>query len=350
MRILIVTPLYPPDLGALSAYVKNCVKKAKKSQEITVATYGHIPEQLPNVRIICTDKRLPTFVRTLLFTYRLWKASRGQNLLYVSDGASVGVPAVLVSWIRQIPLIRFVMADEARERLEQMTRTQIDQELFMKSPAPTVKIRHIRALQNWVLRQSTKCVFPHQQLKDKFVSYYSLSEHKTAVAIYPPQDLELPPFPLKLMHHQLLCLSPLYAQSTIDRLFEEFVHLRKVHLDTQLILANEYSDEVAVQKKIAELHVQECVQSLGLTSRVERTYLLKTSGALIISDGSLTSTDDVYSAYRAEIPVIYGTSFANQVKELFDEPKKRASFLQEQNQILESDLDWQAHLNSVFSV
>ena len=68
MKILIVTPLYPPDIAGHSAYVKELALRLREAHTVTILAYNHIPEKIEGVNIITIQKHLPTLVRLFLCT------------------------------------------------------------------------------------------------------------------------------------------------------------------------------------------------------------------------------------------------------------------------------------------
>ncbi len=105
MKILIATPLYPPDTAPTARYVKELARRLSESYTVTVLTYGRLPEQIQGVRIIEIDKRRPLPVRLFLFTIALLKEVRRADVVYAENGPSVEIPAGLVMRLVERPLV-----------------------------------------------------------------------------------------------------------------------------------------------------------------------------------------------------------------------------------------------------
>lgn len=97
MKIVIATPLYPPDIADPAPYVKELARRLSGEHAVHVVTYGKIPETLPGVTLHTTDKRSPAVVRLLRFTYALFRAARGADVIYVQTGMSAELPTLVVS-------------------------------------------------------------------------------------------------------------------------------------------------------------------------------------------------------------------------------------------------------------
>lgn len=105
MRMLIVTPLYPPDIAPLAVYVKEFAKRFSSRADITILAYAHIPEKIEDVRIVTVTKNIPLLFRLVSFTYTLWKESRKADIIFIQNGASVELPASVVSLVSNTPQI-----------------------------------------------------------------------------------------------------------------------------------------------------------------------------------------------------------------------------------------------------
>ncbi len=116
MRILLATPLYPPDIAEPAPYVKELAKRLSKEHIVTIVAYGTLPEKIQGVRIIAVNKRRPLLLRLLAYTTALVRASRDADLIYAENGASVELPAGLVALITGRPLVIHIGDKDAHER------------------------------------------------------------------------------------------------------------------------------------------------------------------------------------------------------------------------------------------
>lgn len=103
MRILLVTPLYPPDIAGPAPYVKELAKRLRETHTVTILAYGHIPETVPDVEIVTVEKRFPALIRMVRFTREFISLQRNADIVYVQNGPSVEVPFVIASFFSSIP-------------------------------------------------------------------------------------------------------------------------------------------------------------------------------------------------------------------------------------------------------
>ncbi|MFZ2253451.1 MAG: hypothetical protein WAW13_04800 [Minisyncoccia bacterium] len=105
MKILIATPLYPPDIAEPAPYVKELATRLKNEHEVTILAYNHIPEKIPGVRIVVVEKNRPLVIRLFHYIYSLYKEAKVSDCVYVQNGPSTEFPLTLVAPFVRTPFI-----------------------------------------------------------------------------------------------------------------------------------------------------------------------------------------------------------------------------------------------------
>jgi hypothetical protein len=59
--------------------------------------YGRLPEKVLGVKITAVDKRRILPLRLIAFTFSLWRVARSADFIFVENGASAELPALIVS-------------------------------------------------------------------------------------------------------------------------------------------------------------------------------------------------------------------------------------------------------------
>ena len=91
MKILILSPLFPPDTGAPADYTKELATRLGAAHETSLLVYGYLPEAVSGVSVDSIDKR--TFLLVRLFSYtRALIQQRTQDIVLVNNGPSIEVP------------------------------------------------------------------------------------------------------------------------------------------------------------------------------------------------------------------------------------------------------------------
>lgn len=343
MRVLIVTPLYPPDLGDLASYVRTFATELHKTDDVAIATYGELPEAISGIPISATSKRLPTLVRLSLFTVRLWKQSKKMDVLYVADGASIGLPAVLVSFFRRIPLIRFVIQDETWERAFHAKLATTDEATFILSRTKG-RLALIKYLQRLVLR-SAKIVFvPSLFYQSLFKKGYGVA---SAVLPLPAETALQLPFSPEPVTHQLLSTEYLERTPGFDRLFSAIATLRVTTPDISLVMANTGRAQNYYQQLAQSLGIGAHVVFLGQVSRAEQEDLARNSAAQIIMTMDNAGTRSFHRAAARGIAVITDESseLAATIQKVLSDTSFKQSLIADGKRLVAEQASWESHLS-----
>jgi len=128
MKLLILSPLFPPDTGAPAPYVKNLVPHLS-GHEVTLVVYGHLPEAVDRAKIITLDKRwfkLKLLLRSFL---TLLKEGRSADLVIINNGPSTELPAWAASFFFKTP-ITLCLSDPIATKISQSGLRKIINSLF----------------------------------------------------------------------------------------------------------------------------------------------------------------------------------------------------------------------------
>ncbi len=118
MRIIITTPIYPPEIGGPAIYIKELTKRLAGEHELTVIMYGRLPEKISGVSFICINKNRLLPLRLLSFFYSLLRASKDADLIYSENGASVELPVGLIFLLRRKSFIFHIGDPVADEKIK----------------------------------------------------------------------------------------------------------------------------------------------------------------------------------------------------------------------------------------
>lgn len=118
MKIVIATPLFPPDIGGAASYVKELARRLAENYEVVVVAYGHLPEEVPGVSVMPINKHYPLLIRLASFFFALRKAAHDADALFIENGPSVELPAGIVSLITAKPIVVHRGDTAAHERTQ----------------------------------------------------------------------------------------------------------------------------------------------------------------------------------------------------------------------------------------
>ena len=164
LKILIATPLYPPDIGGPALYAENIHAEFLK--------VGH------GVKIVKyrLEKYLPLGVRHLLYFLKMLFFIPGKDMVLILDTFSVGLPGVAASLIYKKRTIIRVGGDFLWESYANRTNSFIFlKEFNERMPILSFKEKIIYYLTKFVLERASAVMFNTSWQKEIFKKSYGVS-------------------------------------------------------------------------------------------------------------------------------------------------------------------------------
>lgn len=115
MKIVIAASLFPPEVGETARWSKRRAHELSSENEVVVVAYARLPEMTPRVHVVAIDKRAALPLRIVRFTISLWRATRDAERIETREVVA-GIPALVVAYMRGIPLWVYFRGSEADER------------------------------------------------------------------------------------------------------------------------------------------------------------------------------------------------------------------------------------------
>lgn len=176
MKLVVATPLYPPEIGGPATYAKLLADGLPaKGIEIELVKFADV-------------RRLPKIIRHYAYYRRVLRAVRGADAVLALDPVPVGLPAALAARKARKPFVVKIVGDYAWEQGRQ--RFGITQTLneFVKTRQRSFFVRALQRIQTRVARQAREIIVPSEYLKH-IVTAWKIPHEKITV-IY--NSVELP--------------------------------------------------------------------------------------------------------------------------------------------------------------
>lgn len=163
MKVVIATPLYPPEIGGPATYAKILEEGLPaKGIEVELVKFADV-------------RYLPKLARHYAYYSRVLAAARRADLVLALDPVSVGLPAMYAARRAGKPLVVKVAGDYAWEQGRQ--RFGITQELdeFVRAPQSSRPVRLLQRIETRVARSAARIIVPSAYLK-KIVMAWGMPE------------------------------------------------------------------------------------------------------------------------------------------------------------------------------
>lgn len=192
MKLVIATPLYPPEIGGPATYAKLLVDglsaKGMDSTHSTSSGQAGSPQVEVELVKFSDVRHLPKIIRHYAYYRRVLKAARGADAVLALDPVSVGLPAMWAARRAGKPFIVKIVGDYAWEQGRQRFGVGQNLDEFVKTKKVPFQVRVLRRIQTRVALRATRVIVPSEYLKG-IVASWKIPEEKIYV-VY--NGIELP--------------------------------------------------------------------------------------------------------------------------------------------------------------
>jgi glycosyltransferase involved in cell wall biosynthesis len=150
MRLLIATPLYPPDLGGPATYSK--LLEDDFPYPVTIVKFSDV-------------RRYPKVVRHTAYFWNVFRAAKHADVVLALDPVSVGLPALWAAKLRGKPFAVKIVGDYAWEQGTQRFGIQDSLDAFVRRARVPLAVSVLRAIQTHVAHCATAVIVPSSYLK-----------------------------------------------------------------------------------------------------------------------------------------------------------------------------------------
>jgi glycosyltransferase involved in cell wall biosynthesis len=191
MRILIVSGIWPPDVGGPASHAPELAEQLLTSgHEVAVVTTADAPPRSERYHVDWISRRIPVGARHAAVAERIRSRARGADVVYATS--MIG-RAALGSRLARRPLVIKLTTDEAYERAQRRGLFDGDMDAFQGVDGD-LRIRVLRRSRDFALRQATNAICPSAYLREMAVAWGVPPER---VLVIPNPAPDLPPLPTR---------------------------------------------------------------------------------------------------------------------------------------------------------
>lgn len=367
MRIVLATPIYPPEVGGPATYTVEIAERLRAGHDVVVVAYSDV-EPTASTHLIAVSKKRSLLTRLFTFYRALMREATQADLIYVQNAVAAGLPAVLVGRKLSKPVILKFVGDEAWERATQAGRTKKQLEDFYKSPEGGLKTKIFMMIQKFTLTRASIVTTPSAYLGELLIKYYGV-KRENFVVNYNAVDVRTLPA-VERKPHQIMTGVRLVAWKGVDGIIRALASIKNEFPDAVLMVAGE-GPELEQLKKVAVWEdVHNSVHFLGRLSK-EKTLELQSSSAVQVLNSSYegmphgalesfatktpivaTDTPGTNEAVLNEksgllVPVGDDMALAKAIERIFTDAQLRSQVVEGASQILKEKFSWEVHLTKL---
>lgn len=374
MKIILTTPLYPPEIGGPATYIKELSERLRDDHEITVVAFASTAEPIPGIKLITVSKKRALPLRLIKFAWVLYRAAKGADVIYAQNAVAAGFPSMIVGKILSIPVVIKFVGDEAWERASQQKLTKKQLEEFLADPDPVPwYIAGIRMIEGWTLRGSTRVSTPSAYLCNAIVAAYHIPKERALVNYNATEKSEVLPFNDPVNKHQVVVTARLVEWKGVRGVIRAIGLLVPRYPDVKLLVAGDGPLEDELHSLVRDLKIEKNVEFLGRISRAETWHIRKTSRVYVLNSTYEGLPHTVLTSFSAGIPTVAtnvpGTNeavyhektgllvepgddraLADAIARLFEDDKLCDMLVANATKIIDEKFSWDAHLKNLIDL
>ncbi len=171
MKILIATPLYPPEIGGPATYTKLLEEELpKRGIEVKVVKFSDV-------------KHLPKIIRHLAYAWKVFRQSKSCDLVYAQDPVSVGLPALVGARIARKSFMVHVAGDYAWEQSYQRFGVKDFIDDFQKKRYG-LRVEFLKKVQSFVVGQAVFVITPSLYFKKVISGWISSKQSEKIIVVH----------------------------------------------------------------------------------------------------------------------------------------------------------------------
>ncbi len=306
MKIVIATPLYPPEIETLANYVKELAVRLKAEHEITIVAYASTAEKIPGVKLITVSKHWPLLIRLFMYTFVLFRATKNADIVYAQNSATSGLASVIIQKIKKIPVVINFWEHEAWKRAMQLQITTEPLEKFVLAKNKNRRINAIMRLQRWTLKNAKNIVFSSSSLAQTVKKIYDIPDSNITINFIPPEKTLILSFKAERAPYQIFTNGRLFYWNDLFTVIRAVSEVKGFLPETKLLISGEGPETHNLKKLTQELNLSDNIVFLGRTSRAEDWQILRKSQIYIHNYDYLHENfpNTILTSFLAKTPVI----------------------------------------------
>ena len=296
MRVLVVTGIYPPDIGGPATHSED-VRRAltDRGHDVTVLTLSDDRRPVLRAPLVRLPRSWPWPVRTAGALVLITGLARNYDVVYAT-----GLGPIAVAGARLVgrPVALKVVGDPAWERGVRRGLTTRTFDDFQDDRGGPLALRGMRALRNWSARNATALLSPSPHLADRAGRW----AHRNDVQVVPNgvRTVSAHDATESNGHLRLVFVGRLVAHKRLDLIIAAVARSHEVHLD----VVGDGPEEAAWRALAEQLGVSTRVHFDGALEHDQTLTRIAHADALVLASDYEGLPHVVLEALACGTPVV----------------------------------------------
>jgi glycosyltransferase involved in cell wall biosynthesis len=306
MNVVMVTGIFPPDIGGPATYVPTMARElVKRDHKVTVVTLSERldhDDRSYSFSVHRIQRGLFKPLRFLLTVVRILREGRKAQLLYVNG---LYLEAVIANYLLRKPMVQKIVGDWAWERSTNKGWVKDNFDDF-QTRKHGLKVEMLKALRRFYARRAHKMIVASQYFA-RHVARWGVPEEKITVV---SNAIEVPPssslrssesirVPLSTSFN-VVTVSRLVPWKRVDELIEAIAHCE----DAGLVIIGDGPERGRLEDLVQSHKLADRVYFAGSRNREETFSLMAACDLFVLNSSHETFSHVVLEAMSVGLPVV----------------------------------------------
>jgi glycosyltransferase involved in cell wall biosynthesis len=303
-KLLIVTPLYSPEIGGPATYTAFLEENLSEEDfELIVIKFGDV-------------KHLPYIIRHFVFFWKVFKRAKNADIIYALDPLGVGIPVGFASKLRGKRFLLRIAGDRAWETALQKFDITESLDTFSASKKYSWKIRALKFGQTFCAKMAEKIIVPSEYLRT-IVSNWGISKDKIFPVYNSFSPIDIPESKEKLRKELSLSGSVIISAGRLvpwkgfEMLIRAIPEMLVDTPDLKLYIAGDGPDRAELSILVSSLHLENTVIFLSVLSKEKLLQYIKASDVFALNTFYEGFSHQILEAMSLGTPVVTTTEGGN---------------------------------------
>jgi len=304
MRIIIASGIFIPELGGPATYAKRIGEEfTQLGHDVLVMSFSNIQTHEDDTSYpfrVLRVVRKGVLSNYLRYFKALFKEAKECDVIYAFDHMSAGIPATLVSILREKKICIRIGGDFIWERyLRHNSSEAVGLREYYEKGLHLLDKKRFRLI-SWVFRKATRLIFTTAFQAEIFQKYYGFSKEKISYISNPlphttEERQELNP------SKELLFAGRVISKNNVRRLIDAFSSIDQE--EYTLIIVGSGEEKNRLQQYVQEKHLRHIHFEPAL-SRSELSHRMRNVHAMVFPSLTDISPNTLLECLSVKVPFV----------------------------------------------
>ncbi len=311
-KILIVTGIFPPDIGGPASYARTLAQRLSKDHRVKVITYSSVRkfEQDKNYpfQVKRVWKKIPWFFRHTAYAIKVFGACKNANIVYSLSTLNGAIPSLAGARFFKKKFFIRIAGDYAWQVAVEKDKTGLVIDDFQKAKK-TGWVGFLHKIQVWACKKADEIIVPSKYLAG-IVRGWDISGDKIKVIYngvdFKGSDISREEAKKKIGIYGDIILSAgrLVPWKGFRMLIKIMPRLSEISQLFRLVIVGDGPDKKMLESMVKNLNLERKVYLAGRKSQEELATYLAAADMFVLNTGYEGFSHQILEAMVAGVPVI----------------------------------------------